>query len=761
MPKTMQAKGLTAPEKATPKRAVKVAPEGIVTAIVAVTGVVDAVGDLIVPGAFTHTLTVRRPKVVDDHEWKNKVGRVLHVEEWLPGDPRLPKRTKDGKPWPAAAGALVATMQYNLNAERGRESYEWVRFYAESDEAEFSIGYKVPDGKARLRRDGVRVILMVDLFEFSHVLFGAAPLSMALEVKSLEVKSLGISAGSGGQVTTPALGSPDKEDPRKRKRREQREKTISGGPVDVEADDDADSMEYDEPPAFDPWREWDEDAGEEYLAQRAEDAQAPLRRAAKETKTASAALLEAKASGGWDRNEGNAENLRRWYVSGADGQIPWGAPGDFDACVAVASKHMSPENARGYCNLRHHDALGYYPATHAAMEGKQATAPKEVKAMSRMKGSYEERIAALHDAARELLETTMGEGIAVCPVATYDHEVVVTAYPHDGGERSFLIGYKMVDDADDAGDVELSEPMPVELSLVAEREDGDDGPAKAADDDVETVTVVGPMLSALENAAAVASTEGKAATAVREAAGRLFAGLAGKSAQEDSEDQIDGGADEAAEGDGDPEDAADGGADEATEVEPGDNHVTAETLPYGDWNSYRKTEPIEAMPMDKDFTVQTREGTVKGNAGDYLAVDSEGYPYPIAKDEMHAVYAKADPADPDEDGDPGASEDPASEQAESGNYDAEDAQDGGADEASEGEQTKADPADPDPEDAADGGAVKLNPDEHFSTMDQLDDPEDATDGGADEATEDDGDPEDQADGGADEAEEDDGKPKKS
>src|SRR3954470_560206 len=100
---TLAYKGLTAPSKATPAKTVKLAPEGIVTAIVAVTGVTDAVDDLIVPGAFAHSLTVRRPKVVDDHEWKNKVGRVLHAEEWLPGDRRLPKRTKDGKPWPAEA----------------------------------------------------------------------------------------------------------------------------------------------------------------------------------------------------------------------------------------------------------------------------------------------------------------------------------------------------------------------------------------------------------------------------------------------------------------------------------------------------------------------------------------------------------------------------------------------------------------------------------------------------------------------------------
>lgn len=61
-----------------------------------------------------------------------------------------------------------------------------------------------------------------------------------------------------------------------------------------------------------------------------------------------------------------ARHLIRWYNEGADGQIPWGSPGDFDACVAVAGRHMDREKAKGFCANRHHDALGIWPATHAA-----------------------------------------------------------------------------------------------------------------------------------------------------------------------------------------------------------------------------------------------------------------------------------------------------------------------------------------------------------------------------------------------------------
>jgi 8-oxo-dGTP pyrophosphatase MutT (NUDIX family) len=63
-----------------------------------------------------------------------------------------------------------------------------------------------------------------------------------------------------------------------------------------------------------------------------------------------------------------ARHLIRWYNAGADGRIPWGSPGDFDACVAVASEHMDPSKAKGFCAERHHDALGIWPATHAAHE---------------------------------------------------------------------------------------------------------------------------------------------------------------------------------------------------------------------------------------------------------------------------------------------------------------------------------------------------------------------------------------------------------
>jgi hypothetical protein len=53
---------------------------------------------------------------------------------------------------------------------------------------------------------------------------------------------------------------------------------------------------------------------------------------------------------------GNPEALINWYNDGADGQIDWGEPGDFEQCVAVAGDHL--DDPEGFCQNRHMDATG-------------------------------------------------------------------------------------------------------------------------------------------------------------------------------------------------------------------------------------------------------------------------------------------------------------------------------------------------------------------------------------------------------------------
>jgi len=158
---------------------------GIVKALVSITGIKDHVGDIITPGAYARTLKTRKPKGVAHHSWDTPVSRTKDIEEYMPGDSRLPKNMSDGKAWPVGAGALYVETEFNLETQRGREAYSDIKFFG--DDAEFSIGYKVPTGGSRKdAKTNTRHIDDLDLFEYSPVLFGAAPGTRQLAgVKSL------------------------------------------------------------------------------------------------------------------------------------------------------------------------------------------------------------------------------------------------------------------------------------------------------------------------------------------------------------------------------------------------------------------------------------------------------------------------------------------------------------------------------------------------------------------------------------------------
>jgi SPP1 gp7 family putative phage head morphogenesis protein len=51
-------------------------------------------------------------------------------------------------------------------------------------------------------------------------------------------------------------------------------------------------------------------------------------------------------------------------------KIRWGQPGDWYRCVDELTPHIGAEGAKGYCNLRHHEVLGYWPAQHAKAAGR-------------------------------------------------------------------------------------------------------------------------------------------------------------------------------------------------------------------------------------------------------------------------------------------------------------------------------------------------------------------------------------------------------
>lgn len=154
---------------------VKVLDEGngIVQAIVSVTNVVDNVKDNILPGAYRETLTRRTPKGLRGHDWQRMVAKTLHSEELMPNDPRI--REIAPRIYEKGGGGLLIRGQYNLNTQIGRDAYEDAKFFG--DDMEWSVGYKVPQGKSAITKLGVREIKMMDLYEWSDVAFGAAPLT--------------------------------------------------------------------------------------------------------------------------------------------------------------------------------------------------------------------------------------------------------------------------------------------------------------------------------------------------------------------------------------------------------------------------------------------------------------------------------------------------------------------------------------------------------------------------------------------------------
>lgn len=167
---------------------------GIVEAIVSVTGIDDEVDDVITPGAYRKTLAARIPKGIRSHDWDRPAMKTLNSDELLPGDEKLPAKTNRGEPWPRAAGALKILMQWNLETKDGSEGFSNVGFYG--PEQEWSIGYNVQRGAARMVK-GTRHLDVMDLFEYSDVLFGAMPLAGTQNIKA-----------HGGMVITGGLWTP-------------------------------------------------------------------------------------------------------------------------------------------------------------------------------------------------------------------------------------------------------------------------------------------------------------------------------------------------------------------------------------------------------------------------------------------------------------------------------------------------------------------------------------------------------------------------
>lgn len=61
-----------------------------------------------------------------------------------------------------------------------------------------------------------------------------------------------------------------------------------------------------------------------------------------------------------------------------------------------------------------------------------------------------------------------------------------------------------------------------------------------------------------------------------------------------------------------------------------------------EFKTYRKKTTIQAKQMSEPFTVETLEGTMKGQAGDYLAIGVKGEQYPIQKAIFEQTYEETE-----------------------------------------------------------------------------------------------------------------------
>lgn len=363
--------------------------------IASVTGVVDEVKDIVVPGAFERTLAGRVPKVIKDHEWAKRLGRFLHIKELRPGDPGLPATLPDGRAWPAGAGALIGKVRL-FNTPEGTQAAERWR---EDPEQQFSIGYVAR--KAVQRKDKVRLLQDVELLEVSDVLWGAMPLC-GMMPGSLATKML-------AAVADPGLEDADRitvEDDATNEAFEAALFRMAEDEIDwtaVEAATPADDADPGTPEPGDAPAQEAPPEGADASLQPADadppagtepaDADPPAGTVPEDDQVAPpehtdhaehvhqdladgtepGLPAEGKAAGGADKDRGNAEQLRRYWTTGPGAaKVAWGTPGDWQRCVNQLEKHMGVR-AKGYCQLRHMDATGE-PAGVGAHDGKKAAA---------------------------------------------------------------------------------------------------------------------------------------------------------------------------------------------------------------------------------------------------------------------------------------------------------------------------------------------------------------------------------------------------
>lgn len=164
------------------------ATQGIVEAVVAVTGNVDLGDDVIRRGSFAKTLAERgnRAKVLDQHNSSSimcVIGKPLEIREV--GRDMLPAELLTE--YPNADGGLYTKTQYLIETPEGAGAFARIKAGAVD---QYSIGYDaiVADYETLTGDDGakrtVRNLREVRLWEYSPVIWGMNPATTTLSAKS-------------------------------------------------------------------------------------------------------------------------------------------------------------------------------------------------------------------------------------------------------------------------------------------------------------------------------------------------------------------------------------------------------------------------------------------------------------------------------------------------------------------------------------------------------------------------------------------------
>jgi hypothetical protein len=136
--------------------------DGTFTGYGSVFGVKDSYDEIVVPGAFVESLSVRKPALLWQHRSGEPIGVFTEIEEDNIG--------------------LKMTGRLALKTQRGQEAYELLKMGAVSG---MSIGFQTREGSYD-KVSGVRTLKKVDLWETSLVTFPACDAARVQSVKGVE-----------------------------------------------------------------------------------------------------------------------------------------------------------------------------------------------------------------------------------------------------------------------------------------------------------------------------------------------------------------------------------------------------------------------------------------------------------------------------------------------------------------------------------------------------------------------------------------------